>query len=72
MIVLNDCQTTLLYTMPIEYDLNLHSLPTDSCQKLFQNSNSLKELNLKILMLDNNSPVPTRRINGYFFKALGI
>lgn len=59
--------------MAIENYLKLHSLSTDSCQKLFQNSNSLKELNLKILMSENNnSPVPTRRINGYFFKALGI
>lgn len=62
--------------MAIEYYLKLHSLislSTDSCQKLFQNSNSLKELNLKIvIMLDNNSSVPTRRITEYFFKALGI
>lgn len=58
--------------MAIDYYLKLHSLSTDSCQKLFQNSSSLKELNLKIIKSDNNSPVPTRRINGYFFKALGI
>lgn len=58
--------------MAIEYYLKLHSLSTGSCQRLFQNGNSLEELELKILMLNNNSPVPTMRINGYFFKALGI